>query len=529
MAFKKLIGAGLCGIMLLSNTIGAFAANRYITMNLKYDYKDHYYNAEEVFVNVNGNRLTDLTMPPIILNNSTLVPAREVFEAAGATVEWKADVEQVYITKGEDLVIIPINTEVGYLNGNAKEMATPAKIINNKTMIPLRFASESLKYNIEWDNTTREAFIYDPAVYNPHGEVTQAQTQENVIVEETISEDNEKPTEAATVANEVQTKESVVEQTTVIKEEKTETTTVVKEETINVIPDGTVGYNSQVGAFFFADPNNRIDVNYITHSDNYNNLKYSLILQGDYSQLFTSATYSVDSEYVNSFVVTVEADKTTITMDEKQIMAMVVTKENGYVYCKPVLPKEKYSKIIVLDAGHGGEDPGASGMGLIEKELTVAMTNKARALFDKDDTIKCYVSRTDDSYPSFDDRTDLANEVGDAFISVHINAATNSAASGTETYSLYPNDQGNGLTGYMLAERILNKLLNNLGTVDRQVKSENWIVLRQSDIPSTLIEIGFITNADDARIMASEEGKDGVAKAIYDSVVELFNEHPPVR
>jgi N-acetylmuramoyl-L-alanine amidase len=81
----------------------------------------------------------------------------------------------------------------------------------------------------------------------------------------------------------------------------------------------------------------------------------------------------------------------------------------------------------------------------------------------------------------------------------------------------------------MLAEKILNNLLSNIGTTNRGVKSENWIVLRQSKIPATLIEIGFITNSGDASIMGSASGQEKVARAIVDAVTELFNKYPPVR
>ena len=80
-------------VLILSSTVGA--ANKYVNMTLRYDYSDHKYNAEEVFVAINGKKLTNLVMPPIILNGYTLVPAREVFEGVGADVEWKKELEQV--------------------------------------------------------------------------------------------------------------------------------------------------------------------------------------------------------------------------------------------------------------------------------------------------------------------------------------------------------------------------------------------------------------------------------------------------
>ena len=86
MSHKRLMALALCCTTLFTNNVN---------MTLTYDYTQHKYSAEEVFVAINGNKLTGLKMPPIVLNNFTLVPAREVFEAMGATVEWKKDLEQV--------------------------------------------------------------------------------------------------------------------------------------------------------------------------------------------------------------------------------------------------------------------------------------------------------------------------------------------------------------------------------------------------------------------------------------------------
>ena len=226
--------------------------------------------------------------------------------------------------------------------------------------------------------------------------------------------------------------------------------------------------------------------------------------------------------------VTVASNQAVVKFNESRIMAMDVTVSGSDILIKPILPKQKYSKIIVLDAGHGGTDVGTTYGDLYEKDITLAILNKTKALFDASD-IKCYATRTTDVYPSFDDRTNLANE-GAAFVSIHINSAgTNTTASGTETYSLYPNNLGNGLTSYILAEKVLNNLLNNLGTVNRKVKSSDFKVLRDSDVPATLAEIGFITNAGDRAIISSEDGQNKAAHAIYDAVVELFNEYTPVR
>ena len=635
MSHKRLMALALCCTTLFTNNIGVCAANKYVNMTLTYDYTQHKYSAEEVFVAINGNKLTGLKMPPIVLNNFTLVPAREVFEAMGATVEWKKDLEQVYVKYNDKLVVIPIGSTKAYVNGQATTMQTAAKIINNKTMIPLRFVATSLGMQVSWDTKTRVADIDTGNISS--GDVVEVTEETTTTVAPVITTTTEQTTTTETTTEETttvaSTTETTTEQTTAAEvnnisaitfskgnsykdiitiegdynpdvskafssDNKTLTLSINNAKLVadkgnidegayissgyyyqnngNVVTvslnlkdsnmavdirqlgnnkttvtvtyassnstdsnnssssnsnsslSGNCVYDAENARFYFKN-NGSINIKNIIESDNYNDLNYKLTLNGDYTSIFSNTTYPVNSSYINNIVVNSTATSTVITFSEKKIMTVLMSEADGYIYIKPVLPKERYSKIIVLDAGHGGSDPGASGNGLIEKNLTLSMLNKARALFDSDGTIKCYATRTTDTYPSFNDRTDLGNDVGDAFISIHINAAANTSAAGTETYSLYANDQGNGLTSYGLASEILKNLLSQLGTKDRKVKSENWIVLRQSKIPASLIEIGFITNSGDAAIMGSDAGQQKVAQAIFDSVKNLFNQYPPVR
>ena len=611
MSHKRLMALALCCTTLFTNNIGVCAANKYVNMTLTYDYTQHKYSAEEVFVAINGNKLTGLKMPPIVLNNFTLVPARD------------------------KLVVIPIGSTKAYVNGQATTMQTAAKIINNKTMIPLRFVATSLGMQVSWDTKTRVADIDTGNISS--GDVVEATEETTTTVAPVITTTTEQTTTTETTTEETttvaSTTETTTEQTTAAEvnnisaitfskgnsykdiitiegdynpdvskafssDNKTLTLSINNAKLVadkgnidegayissgyyyqnngNVVTvslnlkdsnmavdirqlgnnkttvtvtyassnstdsnnssssnsnsslSGNCGYDAENARFYFKN-NGSINIKNIIESDNYNDLNYKLTLNGDYTSIFSNTTYPVNSSYINNIVVNSTATSTVITFSEKKIMTVLMSEADGYIYIKPVLPKERYSKIIVLDAGHGGSDPGASGNGLIEKNLTLSMLNKARALFDSDGTIKCYATRTTDTYPSFNDRTDLGNDVGDAFISIHINAAANTSAAGTETYSLYANDQGNGLTSYGLASEILKNLLSQLGTKDRKVKSENWIVLRQSKIPASLIEIGFITNSGDAAIMGSDAGQQKVAQAIFDSVKNLFNQYPPVR
>lgn len=706
MRYFKAVVALILIFALSAETV--LAAGKYINMTLEYDDGSHNYSAEEVTLVVDGKTLSDLPMPPIIFNDYTLVPAREVFEALGAEVDWISDLYQVYVKYEDDVVMLQIDSTKAYVNGEAMEMSIAPKIINDKTMIPLRFASESIGMEVGWNSQTRVASVSKPAVTtttttttteaatetttaavnivksgssaNMSGymsaeydtvtvnSLTKASDSDSIFLAgadgeissvtvtklsaEKVAVDinnatNGLPSSLYNVSdNKVESIEvsgtagttrllfnmksegdfrlylssdrktlgiSVgTNSITSITMEKlvggdkltiTGTTTPSVRTTTSVTGDlltvdvtdavldidngsfdegrivsggtyyqfnantvrisidlqdtagyttdttgnsisitiakgietvqpsapttSTLSYDAQKG-LVLPGAAGIIDVSNIVHSDNYNQLNYVLTLKGDFSSLFTSNTFTVNDGNITTVEVTVASNQAVVKFNESRIMAMDVTVSGSDILIKPILPKQKYSKIIVLDAGHGGTDVGTTYGDLYEKDITLAILNKTKALFDASD-IKCYATRTTDVYPSFDDRTNLANE-GDAFVSIHINSAgTNTTASGTETYSLYPNNLGNGLTSYILAEKVLNNLLNNLGTVNRKVKSSDFKVLRDSDVPATLAEIGFITNAGDRAIISSEDGQNKAAHAIYDAVVELFNEYTPVR
>ncbi len=485
----KRFTALLMSMLLFTHTV--CCANRYINMTLTYDYQKHNYNAEEVFTAVDGVKLTGLAMPPIILNDYTLVPAREVFEKLGAKVEWKKDIEQVFVTYGNTLVIIPINSENAYVNGQVKKMDTKAMIINNKTMIPLRFVSTALGFKIEWDSNTRVA---------------------NIITKDI----------ALTTVQTTVTTEQTTETTTAMLTTKAEVTT--EAQPVTSANNEYIWYDYDNDALYVK--NTGIALSDISEQDDYNEGKYIITIN---KKLQTSNTaFTPDSDYVESCTVSV-GNKTTITFNENRIMAMDISNVNGYICFKSIPPKSKYDKIVIIDAGHGGSQPGALGNDIIEKDITLAMANSVKSKLDSDGRVKCYMTRPDDRDVGLEERAEMAHDIGgDMFISIHINSVENNTeANGTETYSLYPNDLGNGLTSYAVAEEMLDRLITNLGTNNRKVKSNTYVVLKTNKIPAALCEIGFLTNENDAEIM--KNGVDKVGQAIFDGIIDLFNKYPSVR
>lgn len=176
---------------------------------------------------------------------------------------------------------------------------------------------------------------------------------------------------------------------------------------------------------------------------------------------------------------------------------------------------------LVLDAGHGGMDSGATGNGYREKNMTLSILLGAKRMFDNDSRFKVYYTRTSDSYPSLTDRSNLANNYdADLFVSIHINSAS-ASAHGTET--LYNSSRNtvtakDGMTSRELASYIQRAVVSTTGFTNRGLKNRTDLsVLNRTKMPACLIEYGFISNTKEAREMNANTTRYG--QELYQAIV----------
>ena len=106
--------------------------------------------AANISVTINGQYQT-YDQPPVMVNNRTLVPLRGIFESLGATVQWNQDTHTVTATKGNTIIVLQIGSKTAYKNGQPVNLDVEAQLINDRTMVPIRFIGESLGAVVEWD------------------------------------------------------------------------------------------------------------------------------------------------------------------------------------------------------------------------------------------------------------------------------------------------------------------------------------------------------------------------------------------
>ena len=307
---------------------------------------------------LNGKEL-EFEVPPIIENNRTMVPLRAIFESMGAKVEWNSSSYVVTASKEANQVILPLNSNTATVNGKVYYLEVPAKIVNNRTLAPLRFVGEAFGAEVTWDNDTR--------------------------------------------------------------------------------------------------------------------------------------------------CINIKSSEATPT--------------------SPVSPPREL--IVVLDAGHGGQDPGALGRQLKEKDVNLVITLQVGELL-KQRGIRVEYTRQDDSYVGLEERSNIANKLNATlFVSIHNNANILSAPRGTETYYYAPSDNADLYIQrderVRLAKALQTQLVDKLQTQNRGVKEGNLAVLRNAAMPSALVEVAFISNPQEEVLLKTSDFKNRAAEAIANGILSYIN------
>jgi N-acetylmuramoyl-L-alanine amidase len=389
---------------------------------------------------------------PIIRNDRTLVPIRVISENLGAQVIWNSTGKTVTIQKQDELLGLKINSLTVVKNATSYTIDVAPIIHMGRTLVPLRFISEHLGIQVNWDSSTRTVTLQNPPPPPP------------VDPSAVIS--------------------GLVQSIFVQKDQLVIRTTMDKPE---------------VKVFFLQNPNRAvIDVVYTKPEELGEIIPVeSLLIQGVRYSYFNNAP-----------------DTTRVVLDLADRVD-VATKVRGNEIWLTLTPKIFK---VVIDAGHGGTDPGGIGTtGYYEKDFNLDLTLRLAELLAANPRIQVILTRSEDQFLELGERAKIANEVSaDLFISLHANKFTKSTVRGIETYYLKDDSKD-------LATAIHSVLLPITGFPDRGVKQGNFKVIRETNMPATLLEIGFLSNTEEEAQLKSPEFRQKVAEGIAQAIIQYLD------
>ena len=679
----------------LSITLVQSVFAKTVSMDLFYNGQNHAYSAEEVKIMIDGEELIPEDIPPVIIDERTMLPMRLIAEALGSEVLWNAETEQVFIINNTHTVTFTLGSKIADQNGVPFELDIPAIIINDRTMLPVRGVAEALDLEIIWDHSSRTVYIgavelppvtpppvdpvkpIDPVkppnpnsdvitidgisfpsattspqefrieannsifsyeeifvddskividIYNAKrmlpdiisetnsGVVSAIRTAEHMdgdkpytrVVLDLVGKKNYKITQSSdkkeiiitfkqTVINEVAIHNQNQKDTLVIEGDgalgaqvstitnpsrlivKIPNVQLQKEENLDVdhcdfITDakvsminadtmqveleinGTIehewkevdgGFQLEVtkstlenfvydGLDFAVELTGdaRININDIKKNDQHTQGYYEVILPGDYKSEYGYGTIKIDDSYLKDIIVETKGNNTIIRFNQNRYNEYVVEQtSNGYaIHVKN--PQEVYDKVLLLDAGHGGGDPGTNGNGLVEKNIALSLALKVEGYL-KGSGIKIYQTRNTDVNPDKEWRAATANDIADFMVSIHLNAAgetgnINPVPNGTETlYKVLSNEinvTSNQLTSKKSAQIMQNHVLKAMDSTNRGLKERtDLLIFNASKVPMVILEVGFLTNPGDALKLSKNEYQDKVAKAIAEGIIETMD------
>lgn len=224
-----------------------------------------------------------------------------------------------------------------------------------------------------------------------------------------------------------------------------------------------------------------------------------------------------------------EGESGTMVLSMSTVVDVDSSFDDDYFYLDFLLPRDAHKRLVVVDAGHGGIAPGAVSGDVYEKNLTLAIVQKIKALFDQSEQsdIGVYYTRLDDTDPSLASRIDLANHMeADLFVSIHINSLNgHTDVEGVEVMynELAPDTEFDTKD---FAQICLEEEISTLGAKNRGLINGNRIyIIRTATMPAALVEVGFMNNpAELARLMDDsyqQKAAQGIYQAILRSVERL--------
>lgn len=410
------------------------------------------------------------------MEDNIMIPIRVVAENLKFNVNWDQNTKNVHIQQGSNAISLTVGKNEALVENNFVTLNIAPQLINNTVVVPIRFVSEEMGLRVEWNNSDKIV----------------------TLTSNTSPPSDESANEAVTnMVHEI----SYTHNQLVVSLEREATpviTTLSNPERIVVDFPSTNFAN--IGQALFGGAIGRLDTSDIP---NITDIRYSLF-ENDPAQV----RIVIELNNIRS-----------VNYKQETIAGQFILDLSMITEPAPSIPINNGKKIVVIDPGHGGSDPGTiSFTEQPEKHFTLALGLKVQALLQQEDGIEVIMTRETDIYPTRSDRAKLANDLkADVFVSIHGNSVTAAPqVSGTETY-YYQSESSKEL-----ANIIHKNLIEALGFKDRGVKNGNYQVIREATMPAVLLEVGFLSNKSEEEAMMSETNQHKAAQAIVDGIKEYL-------
>lgn len=431
-----------------------------------------------VSLTLDGSKLSG-DVPAMVWDDRTLVPVRLVAEAMDVQVAWVQETHQVVLTRGSDVITLTLGSATATVNGASQQLydGVPAMIARyqgaDRTMVPLRFVSEQLGCQVSWDQDSYTAAIASPAEDSGtyYGLVTKVQTD-----------------------SDAQTVFIATDHTPVYAVQDFGDRVVVDLKGAALAP-GLPGSDALDGTVIS-------NIRYAQHD--------SSLYDGYASTVRVVLDLQSGTTYAKNITLQAKSNGLLLTAHRDD------SESGGQTPDAPVTPG---TAIIALDAGHGGDRSGAYYENIAEKTINLAVTLKVEAIL-KADGYQVIMTRDTDVEVSLDRRAEIANQAGaDLFVSLHCNALENNTTyEGIMTY-YYPSSN----RGSKLAAAIQKAVIESTGGIDRMTRSADFAVLRETDMPASLVEMGFMTSHEELMKLTDDAYQQKLAQGIANGIIDYLN------
>lgn len=432
------------------------------------------------------------------VNGNVMIPIRVVAEELGFDVNWEKKTGTVTIKQLDTTLILNVNKTTASVNGSEVKLPIAPRLAEDTTLVPMRFVGEQMGLQVSWDNTAKAAYLTTPNSGSGSGNAGNAGNvgsgtgtegpQPGTVVPPADTADLAKVTGIAFSNNSL-----------MIAIDKSVTPNIFTmsgpERLVIDLPQAQFADMLAGGAPLDANKSGAIEV---TDYPDVSKVRYALFSSNPSTvRVVLDLNYKVNYQLVN---------------ENDGLIIVTLNVDGG----QGGTSGGDGTKTVVLDAGHGGSDPGAISVTKNkEKDFNLAVVLKVQELLQNDPNINLVLTRDSDTYPTLPERVKIAENAGaDIFISVHANSGS-ATASGVETYYTRA-------ASLDLAKVMHKHMVQASGLPDRNVRTQSLHVTRETTMPAVLLECGYLSNKSDDALLATDEYRSKVAQGIVDGIKEYF-------